>query len=141
MLSVSDTDTGISAHHLPHIFETFFTLKEIGSRTGLGLSTVYEIFTQKGGYIFVESYGLGKGACFIIYFRRDAAIADDDWDETAHEDGQLGDVTGRGTVLLVEDEDPVCLFGARFEAKSIKSSKRVTVKPRFRYLVMCVTTC
>ena len=104
---------GISADHLPHIFETFFTTKEIDSRTGLGLSTNYGIVTQTGGYIFVESYGLGKGACLTIYFRHDAALADDDWDETADGDGQLGDVTGGGTVLLVEDEDPVCLFGAR----------------------------
>ena len=103
----------ISAHHLPHIFEPFFTTKEIDSRTGLGLSTVYGIVTQTGGYIFVESYGLGKGACLTIYFRHDAALADDDRDETAFGDGQLVDVTGGGTVLLVEDEDPVCLFGAR----------------------------
>ena len=113
MLSVSDTDMGISADHLPHIFETFFTTKEIDSRTGLGLSTVYGIVTQTGGYIFVESYGLGKRACLTIYFRHDAALADDDWEETADGDGQLGEVTGGGTVLLVEDEYPVCLFGAR----------------------------
>ena len=80
MLSVSDTDMGISADHLPYIFETFFTAKEVGSRTGLGLPTVYEIVTQTGGYICVESYGLGKGACFTNSFRRDAAFADDDWD-------------------------------------------------------------
>ena len=104
---------GISADHLPHIFEPFFTTKEIGSRTGLGLSTGYGIVMQTGGYIFLESYGPGKGARFTIYFLRDAVLADDDWDETADGDGQLGDVTGGGTVLLVEDEDPVCLFGAR----------------------------
>ena len=107
----------------------------------MGLSTVYEIVTQTGGYIFVEGYGLGQGACFTIYFRRDAALADYYWDETADGNGQLGDVTGGGSVLLVEDEDPVCLFGARFEAKSIKSSKRGTVKPRLRYLVMRVSIC
>ena len=113
MLSVSDTGMGISADHLPHIFEPFFTTKETGSRTGLGLSTVYGIVTQTGGYILVESYGPEKGARFIIYFRCDALLADDDCDETADGDDQLGDVMGGGTVLLVEDEDPVCLFGAR----------------------------
>ena len=59
----------------------------------------------------MKSYGLGKGACFTIYFRRDAALAGDDWDETAGGDSQLGDVTGGDTVLLVEEEDPVCLLG------------------------------
>ena len=144
VLSVSDTGMGISADDLPHIFEPFFTTKEVGSGTGLGLSTVYGIVTQTGGHIFVESAGPGKGARFTIYFRRDAALADDDRDETADGDGQLGDVTGGGTVLLVEDEDPVRLFGARalrskgykvVEARTGEAALEILGNARFDLLI------
>jgi two-component system cell cycle sensor histidine kinase/response regulator CckA len=113
ILSVRDTGIGIDADTLEHIFEPFFTTKEVGSGTGLGLSTVYGIVTQTGGHILAESGGIGRGASFTIYFHRDVSKQEETGEDAAEHEGPLGDVTGGGSVLLVEDEDPVRLFGAR----------------------------
>jgi two-component system, cell cycle sensor histidine kinase and response regulator CckA len=113
LIEVADTGVGIPKENLARIFEPFFTTKEVGSGTGLGLSTVYGIVRQTGGFVFVDSEP-GKGARFRIYLSRhlanDAAPADRlDGAEPA-----LGrDLTGIGTVMLVEDDDPVRIFGAR----------------------------
>jgi two-component system cell cycle sensor histidine kinase/response regulator CckA len=110
-ISIRDTGMGIPEENFARIFEPFFTTKEVGSGTGLGLSTVYGIVKQTGGYLFVDSRGEGKGAVFDIYFKRqhaDTAAAD-----RGVPDEVAADLTGGGTVLLVEDEDPVRLFSAR----------------------------
>ena len=115
LIEVSDTGIGIAKEHLARIFEPFFSTKEVGSGTGLGLSTVYGIVKQTGGFIFVDS-APGRGATFQIYLPRhqlaDAAALNTRGADAA-EVLAPKDLTGVGTVMLVEDEDPVRIFGAR----------------------------
>ena len=113
LIEVVDTGMGIPRENLERIFEPFFSTKEIGSGTGLGLSTVYGIVKQTGGFIFVDSTQ-GRGATFQIYLPRhqQSDIAAAARAEPA-ESPAVKDITGTGTVMLVEDEDPVRIFGAR----------------------------
>ncbi|MSO76777.1 MAG: response regulator [Alphaproteobacteria bacterium] len=112
LIEVTDTGTGIPPDVVDRIFEPFFSTKEVGSGTGLGLSTVYGIVKQTGGYIFVDT-SIGRGSTFSIFLPRHAGTAEDANGQGAVGVAQLGDLTGVGTVLLVEDEDPVRLFSAR----------------------------
>ena len=114
VMEVADTGTGIPKELLSKIFEPFFTTKEVGSGTGLGLSTVYGIIRQTGGHIFVDSKD-GEGACFTIYLPRNDAVEEIEEQGVAAEAAvhEKRDLTGAGTVMLVEDEDAVRMFGAR----------------------------
>src|SRR5215475_7993552 len=113
LVQVIDTGHGIPGDIIDRIFEPFFSTKEVGSGTGLGLSTVYGIVKQTGGFIFVDSKAK-QGATFSIYLPKYVpSAADAQKPEAAAESGRPVDDTGIGTVLLVEDEDAVRLFGAR----------------------------
>ena len=97
---------------LARIFEPFFSTKEVGSGTGLGLSTVYGIVKQTGGFVFVDSIpGQGSGVCRFICRAATPRL------RPARRRPKLSsprkDLTGHGTMMLVEDEDPVRIFGAR----------------------------
>jgi len=116
-IEVADTGTGIAAENLGRIFEPFFSTKEVGAGTGLGLSTVYGIVRQTDGFIFVDSQP-GHGTSFRIFLPRFEAVESEvkpRVEAAQAAEAQLGggDLTGVGTILLVEDEDAVRLFGAR----------------------------
>ena len=100
-LSVSDTGCGIAPEDLLRIFEPFFTTKAVGQGTGLGLSTVYGIVKQHGGWIEVSSK-LNIGTKFNIFLPRAAAGTAA---ETSSSKSKV--VGGTETILLVEDELPV----------------------------------
>jgi len=179
VIEVRDTGKGIDAETLTRIFEPFFTTKNgsaVGAGTGLGLSTVYGILRQTGGFIGVDS-AVGQGSTFTIHLPRAVPVrppadpsetgrlaaalggtngrdvaaqgveagvdrhADRGADQTtrplASPDGmappyagdirgrddrtrsrdagdpELEDLSGAGTILLVEDEDAVRIFAAR----------------------------
>jgi two-component system cell cycle sensor histidine kinase/response regulator CckA len=115
LIEVTDTGIGIPAENLERIFEPFFSTKEVGAGTGLGLATVYGIVKQTGGFIAVDSR-VGEGSTFAIYLPRHG----DEPDGVARaripagvEEEEVRDLTGAGSVLLVEDEDAVRLFASR----------------------------
>jgi two-component system cell cycle sensor histidine kinase/response regulator CckA len=108
-LVVEDTGQGIPPEHLGKIWEPFFTTKEHGRGTGLGLSTVYGIVKQSGGFIFADSE-VGKGTRFTVYLPvhhgAPAVVA-----PVATPPPSVW--AGGGSILLVEDEDPVRIVAER----------------------------
>jgi len=133
IVEVTDTGTGMSAEVRKKIFEPFFTTKEVGKGTGLGLSSVYGFLTQSNGFIDCISE-LKKGTTFRIFLPRHdlvvepaALVAGEVAPAPAVAGGKVAavaqvvtptaapgaDMTGKGTILLVEDEDAVRNFGAR----------------------------
>jgi two-component system cell cycle sensor histidine kinase/response regulator CckA len=114
LIEMTDDGTGIPPDIIGRIFEPFFSTKEVGSGTGLGLSTVYGIVKQTGGFIFVESE-MGQGTKFSIYLPRHDAPEEPAQARPGGENAERApmDLTGAGIVLLVEDEDPVRMFSAR----------------------------
>lgn len=112
LVEFSDTGTGIERETIKKIFEPFFSTKEVGAGTGLGLATVYGIIKQTGGYVYVDSK-LGEGTRFCLYFPRYEAQEGEMTPSSTIETERITDLTGDSTVLLVEDEEPVRNFAAR----------------------------
>jgi len=112
MVEVVDQGEGIAPAMIDKIFEPFFTTKDVGKGTGLGLSTVYGIVKQTGGYIFAESK-LGEGTTFRIFLPRHLPSAAEETAKVQEAEPRAADLTGRGIVLLVEDEEAVRTFAAR----------------------------
>ncbi len=112
MIEVEDTGTGIAAGVREKIFEPFFTTKEVGKGTGLGLSMVYGIVKQTGGFVFCDSEP-GAGTTFRILLPRYVARAEEEEARREPARKAAADLTGHGTILLVEDEEAVRAFGAR----------------------------
>jgi len=110
-IKVEDSGVGIPPENLNRIFDPFFSTKPIGAGTGLGLSTVYGIVKQTGGFVTVESK-VGKGTIFSIYLPKNNTV-DNQTEGISTEPSQIADLTGTATILLVEDEDAVRLFSAR----------------------------
>jgi two-component system cell cycle sensor histidine kinase/response regulator CckA len=111
LVEVCDTGCGIPEDNLNKIFEPFFTTKEVGQGTGLGLATVYGIVKQTGGFVFVES-DLGRGTNFLLFLKAHSGGAEED-DLPEKTKAPARDLTGKGTILVVEDEDPVRMFACR----------------------------
>jgi two-component system cell cycle sensor histidine kinase/response regulator CckA len=128
LVEITDTGTGIPAKIVDKIFEPFFSTKEVGKGTGLGLATVYGIIKQTGGFVYVESVE-EKGATFRIFLPRHIATAQELAAERSEAEatalarlpaaGESGkraasaDLTGEGTILLVEDEEGLRQLNAR----------------------------
>jgi signal transduction histidine kinase/integral membrane sensor domain MASE1/CheY-like chemotaxis protein len=111
VLAVRDTGRGMDRATLANVFEPFFTTKDVGRGSGLGLSTVYGIVKQSGGYIWATSEP-GKGSTFRIYLPRIEALPDRDRPSASHP--QPSGVPGRGELILVaEDEEQVRRVAAR----------------------------
>jgi two-component system cell cycle sensor histidine kinase/response regulator CckA len=117
-IDVIDTGTGIPPDIVDKIFEPFFSTKEVGKGTGLGLSTVYGIVKQTGGFVYVDSEA-GQGTSFRIFLPRHHA--EQEMPEAASngaarepaETKRAADLTGQGTILLVEDEEGLRSLNAR----------------------------
>jgi two-component system, cell cycle sensor histidine kinase and response regulator CckA len=116
-IDVTDTGSGIAPDIVDKIFEPFFSTKEVGKGTGLGLSTVYGIVKQTGGFVYVDSEA-DKGTSFHIFLPRhhpelevhpEPASAR----EPSADAKPRADLTGQGTILLVEDEEGLRSLNAR----------------------------
>jgi two-component system cell cycle sensor histidine kinase/response regulator CckA len=117
-IEIADTGTGIPADIREKIFEPFFSTKEVGKGTGLGLSTVYGIVKQTGGFIYVDSEE-GRGTSFSIFLPRHRQEQEVPAEPSAAKEvaaepkAPRPDLTGQGTILLVEDEEGLRSLNAR----------------------------
>jgi len=103
LLAFKDTGKGMSDDVLRHIFEPFYTTKQIGHGTGLGLANVYGTVKQHKGYISVQSK-VGSGTTFRIYFPMVEELPESPGQDTEVAGGVL---SGTETILLVEDNEMV----------------------------------
>ena len=107
MVEVVDTGTGMPPEVQAQIFDPFYTTKEVGKGTGLGMAMVYGIVKQSGGFIYVDSE-VGVGTRFRIMLpRHRVEKASTGAAPTAEAARPARDLTGSGVVLVVEDDNAV----------------------------------
>ena len=138
-ISVQDDGIGMPPCVLAKVFDPFFTTKRLGEGTGLGLSTVYGIVKQSGGYIFADS-AEGVGTTFSLYFAaQKQVVAEKPLSKPNLQTTALNE--RRALVLLVEDEAPVRSFAARalelqghrvIEAESGEAALEILEDPNIR---------
>jgi PAS domain S-box-containing protein len=104
LLTVTDTGTGMYKRTMERIFDPFFTTKEMGRGTGLGLASAYGIIKSHAGYIDVDSKR-GQGTTFSIYLPASRKKVE----RVAGTAERI--IVGTGTVLLVDDEEPIAKVG------------------------------
>jgi two-component system, cell cycle sensor histidine kinase and response regulator CckA len=128
LIEVGDSGSGIPEAIVGKIFDPFFSTKEVGKGTGLGLSTVYGIIKQTGGFVYVDSV-LHEGTTFRIFLPRHIVSAREATERPAEIQVPVivdalaaadqvkraagVDLTGEGTILLVEDEEGLRALNAR----------------------------
>jgi two-component system cell cycle sensor histidine kinase/response regulator CckA len=128
LVEAADNGSGIAPEVINKIFDPFFTTKDVGKGTGLGLATVYGFIKQSGGYIYVDSE-LEQGTTFRIFIPRYVPAVDDAQTSQLSETAAPSiadtisaadavkraatDLTGHGTILLVEDEEGLRALNAR----------------------------
>lgn len=143
LLTIEDTGVGMDAEIVQRIFEPFFSTKEIGKGTGLGLAVVYGIVKQHEGWIQLQT-SPGQGTAFRIFLPALSSGA-----ETEADNRRIKQICkGRGErILLVEDEDQVRELAARalaengyivFQADGASEARRIfeTETARFN-MVFC----
>ncbi|MFH2218503.1 MAG: ATP-binding protein [Pseudomonadota bacterium] len=103
-LTVRDNGQGIPQENIKHIFDPYFTTKEIGRGTGMGLSVVHGIVESHNGKLYVESK-LGKGTMFNLFF----PVVEKEAVEETETDEKLP--TGDKRILFIDDEEAIVKLG------------------------------
>ena len=106
VISIADDGPGIDPDIVARIFEPFFSTKEVGKGTGLGLAMVYGFMRQSGGIATVDSPADGGGACLSLWFPRASGAT-----ERRVQAGQVDRAGGTERVLMVEDQVEVADLG------------------------------
>jgi PAS domain S-box-containing protein len=105
-LSVKDSGTGMDPETMERIFDPYFTTKEVGKGTGLGLAVVHGIVKRHGGEILVRSE-IGKGSVFDVFI----PVAESNLKSETSDSEDLP--KGNERILLVDDEPAIARLGAR----------------------------